>query len=240
MGQNFLIDKNIADKLVKNVNKKDLILEIGPGLGIITERLSQAAKKVVAVEKDRNNVEVLKQQKYPHVEIIEGDILKVLKEKNFSNYRVVANIPFYLTSHLIRMLLEGEGQPKDIVLLVQKELAQRICSTPPDMNLLAVSVQYYSEPKILSFVSKNCFWPRPKVDSAIIQITPKQKYSKKDIDFFRIVKSGFISPRKKLLNNLSIGLKIPKEKLSQKTKIDLDRRAETLTIDDWKILLKDL
>ena len=142
-----------------------------------------------------------------------------------SNYKVVANIPYYLTSPLIRKFLESDNQPTEIVLMLQKEVAQRICAEPPNMNLLAVSVQFYAEPKIISFVSKNCFWPAPKVDSAIIKIVPGQKPEISPDLFFKVVKAGFAHPRKQLVNNLTTLKSVDGVKSSNldKTKEKIDK-----------------
>ncbi|MFN3302081.1 MAG: 16S rRNA (adenine(1518)-N(6)/adenine(1519)-N(6))-dimethyltransferase RsmA, partial [Patescibacteria group bacterium] len=160
-----------------NLSKDDVVLEIGPGTGILTLELAKRAKKVIAVEKDEKMIEilkdVLKNSGIQNVQIIKGDILKLLTS-HFqlpTSFKVVGNIPYYLTSRLLRNLLELKKKPKLIVLMVQKEVAQRICAKPPKMNLLAVSVQFYGKPEIVSYVSKKSFWPRPKVDSAIIKIS---------------------------------------------------------------------
>jgi 16S rRNA (adenine1518-N6/adenine1519-N6)-dimethyltransferase len=162
----------------------------------------------------------------------------------------VANLPFYLTAPVIRKFLESDCQPKEMILMVQKEVGQRICAKPPDMNLLAVSVQFYAEPKIISYISKKSFWPQPKVDSAIIKITPLGlseistivRLLDRDL-FFRIVKAGFSQPRKQILNNLSKKLKLNKEEVKSwllKNNIQPGQRAETLTIKDWINLTKSL
>jgi len=249
LGQNFLIDKNILQKIIDaaEINGSDIILEVGPGLGILTQELAQKAKKIMAVEKDNTMVEILKEnlKDFQNIEIVNTDILKFqIKEK----YKVVANIPYYLTSPLIRKLLEEDKQPSEIILMVQKEVAQRICATPPNMNLLAVSVQFYANPKILFNVSKNSFWPIPKIDSAVIKITPShfggqtQKNSGERVSaelFFKVVKAGFSQPRKQLAGNLSSVLKIPKpeiEKLLLQNNIQPTQRAETLSVQNWKKL----
>jgi 16S rRNA (adenine1518-N6/adenine1519-N6)-dimethyltransferase len=248
LGQNFLIDKNVLKKIVEaaELSINDVVLEVGPGIGNLTIELAKKIKKVIAVEKDKRMVEILKErlkeERIENVEIINEDILKFLPSfKVRGSYKVVANIPYYLTSRLIRNLLEMERKPKLIVLMVQKEVAQRICAKPPKMNLLAVSVQFYAKPKIVSFVSKNCFWPRPKVDSAIIKIEPKKEdLTDKDL-FFKIVKAGFSQPRKQLINNLSKKLKEKKEiikKFLSEAKILPIKRAEALSIEDWKKLTK--
>ena len=162
----------------------------------------------------------------------------------------MANIPYYITSPVIRKFLESENQPEIMVLMIQKEVAQRICSKPPKMNLLAISVQFYSNPKIISYVSKSCFWPKPKVDSAIIKLNVEKEKPKVDRKlFFKIVKAGFSHPRKQLVNNLFselvLGsenkLKLEKEKVKLwllKNKIKPEQRAQTLEIKDWEKLAK--
>jgi 16S rRNA (adenine1518-N6/adenine1519-N6)-dimethyltransferase len=248
LGQNFLIDKNVLRKIVEaaELSKNDTVLEVGPGIGNLTIELAKKVKKVIAVEKDERMIEILKErlkeERIKNVEIVNEDILKFLPSfKERRSYKVVANIPYYLTSRLIRNLLEIERKPKLIVLMVQKEVAQRICAKPPNMNLLAVSVQFYAKPEIVSFVSKNCFWPRPKVDSAIIKISniKKQKPTKEEKLFFEIVKAGFSHPRKQLINNLSKGLKKNKKIVEEwllNCGISPDKRAENLSIEEWKRL----
>ncbi len=250
LGQNFLIDQNILNKIIEiaEVSKKDTVLEIGAGLGNLTQKLSQSAKKVIAVEKDKHLIEPLKKvlKDYKNIEIIQGDILKIPKSKlqNPKNYKAVANLPYYITSPLIRMFLEAENQPREMTLLIQKEVAQRITAKPPRMNILAVSVQFYANPKIISYVSKNCFWPKPKIDSAIIKITNIKKPEKIDVEkFFQIVKAGFSSPRKQLINNLSAKLKIGKEEIKKaltQCELSAQVRAQSLNLDDWKNLSSQL
>ena len=256
-GQNFLISEGILDKIIKsaNLSKKDIILEVGPGLGALTFKMASLAKRIIAVEKDRNLVKILQERltekNIKNVEIIEEDILKFetinykLKTKNYS---LIANIPYYLTSALIRKFLETENKPQKIILMIQKEVAQRIClprrslsggkrSQQIKMNILALSVQFYADAKILFYVSKENFWPAPKVDSAVIEITPKEKLP--DIDeklFFKIVKAGFSSKRKQLSGNLANNLKLPKDKIEEILKsieINPKQRAEELTLEKW-------
>lgn len=245
MGQHFLVDRQILDKIIKiaELTQKDTVLEIGPGIGTLTNELAKKAEKIIAVEKDRTMVKILKETlgNDNNVEIIQGDILKILNLKSkISNYKVVANIPYYLTSPIIRKFLEnppGNKKPTIMVLMVQKEVAQRICSNPPDMSILAVSVQFYAKAEIISYVSKKCFWPSPSVDSAIIKITPfKNNASVSPESFFKIVKAGFASPRKQLINNFSTSLQKEKGQIHEwllKNNIQPSQRAETLSIEDW-------
>jgi len=241
LGQNFLIDNNIVEKLIKNADifKDDIILEIGSGLGTLTKEIAKQAKKVITIEKDKKLIEILKEvlRDYENIEIINEDILKY--KLDLKNYKIIANIPYYLTSHLIRMFLESNNPPQEMILLMQKEVAQRICTKPPRMNLLSVSVNFYANPKIISYISKNCFWPLPKVDSAIIKINNIKKPEKIDEKkFFQIVKAGFSSPRKQLANNLQ-NINIPREQTKKAlTQCGLPHqaRAQELSVDDWILL----
>ena len=221
LGQNFLKSKSIVDKIIQtaDLKKSDTVLEVGPGRGILTEELIKHADKVLAVEKDKELVEVLKEKfsaeggsayggkDCDNLEIISGDILKIDHWKLFENYKlkiknfkIVANIPYYITSYFLRKFLETEHQPTTMVLMVQKEVAERIMAKPPKMNLLAISVQVYGEPKIIAPVSKGHFSPSPKVDSAIIKISNiSHKFFNEgsstsfidEKDFFELVKKGF-------------------------------------------------
>ncbi len=254
LGQNFLVDEKTFDKILKtaDLSKNDIVLEIGPGIGNLTAKLAKKAKKVLAIEKDKKMCEVLKKelkkQNIENVQIINKDILKInydsiIKWFNGCDYELVANLPYYITSAVIRKFLEFKKPPESMILMIQKEVAQRICAKPGKMSLLAVSVQFYAKPKIISYVSKKSFWPEPKVDSSIIRIIPlKIKFSKKFTEkFFKIVKAGFSHPRKQLINNLAKELKLEKEKTRQwllKNKIQPSQRAETLSVDNWKRLTK--
>jgi len=265
LGQNFLVGKEIIKRVIEAADLKpaDTVLEIGPGLGTLTLELAKKAKKVIAVEKDQKMVGILKEtlKAFENVEIIQNDILKIEEKNLFSpfarhlagsvieNYKIVANLPFYLTAPVIRKFLESKNQPKEMILLVQKEVGQRICAKPPDMNLLAVSVQIYAEAKIINYVSKKSFWPQPKVDSAIIKIVPLEiktcnhriSLRKRNL-FFKIVKAGFSQPRKQLLNNLSKKLGIGKERIKiwlSENNIQPFQRAETLTVEDWTKLTEN-
>lgn len=254
LGQNFLINQNVLEKIISasNIETSDIILEVGPGLGILTRALAEKAKRVVAIEKDQTMVEILAEtiKEFKNVKIFNEDILELdSSSKKYdlgSQYKIIANIPYYLTSPLIRKFLESISQPKEMVLMLQKEVAQRICAKPPNMSLLAVSVQFYADAKIVSPVPKNCFWPAPKVDSAIIKIIPNKKYNLSPESFFKVVKAGFSHPRKQLVNNLTTlkglnGVKLTKDKISDlllKNNLKPNQRSETLTISDWVNLSK--
>ena len=254
MGQNFLINSATLNKVLEaaELNKEDIVLEIGAGLGNLTEELAKRVKMVIAVEKDKAMVDILKEtlKDYKNIKIIHGDALKFDHKKydlRAEGYKIVANIPYYLTSPIIRKFLESENKPSLMVLMVQKEVAQRICPKPPKMSLLAVSVQFYAKAEIVDYVPKKYFWPSPEIDSAIIKITPfgiltASTNKKVDVDlFFKIVRAGFSQPRKQLVNNLSTikslnGVGLDKNLVAKwilKNGLSPKQRAETLSVDDW-------
>jgi 16S rRNA (adenine1518-N6/adenine1519-N6)-dimethyltransferase len=251
LGQNFLINSSILKKVIdySNLNPNECVLEIGPGIGILTIELAKKVNKVIAVEKDRRFFEILKEltKSFNNIEIIFGDALKIESDIFKNVDKVVANLPFYITSPLIRRLLEGFFQ-KPMFLMVQKEVVQRICAKPPYMSILSISVQFFADPEILFYIPKNYFWPSPKVDSAFIKLVPRKNNSyihntsfrKK---FFKIVKAGFIHPRKQLANNLSKGLKLKKEEVSNwllSNNIFPAKRAQELSIQEWILLTKNM
>lgn len=247
-GQNFLIDKTAIKKTIEaaDLSPDDVVLEIGPGLGVLTQELAKIAKRVIAIEKDVKMIEVLKEtlKEFNNVRIIQGDALKTTTPLP-SSYKVIGNLPFYLTAPMIRQFLEKENPPEEMTFIVQKEVGQRICAKPPKMSILAVSVQIYADPRIISYISKKSFWPSPKVDSAIIKISKIGAGQSQGIDkdlFFRIVKAGFSQPRKQLINNLSKGMDIGREKTEKwllRNKIEPSQRAETLRVSDWLNLLRN-
>lgn len=241
-GQNFLIEKGILNQVIEaaELKKEDFILEVGSGLGTLTKELAKRAKKVIAFEKDKELARILNQEfdteNIKNVKIIPEDVLKSKIENFETKYKVVANLPYYITSPVIRKFLEMENPPFLMVFMVQKEVAKRICQKPPNMSLLSVAVQVYATPKIVKIVKKDSFWPKPKVDSAILKISPLIK-AKNEImnanQFFKIVKAGFSSPRKQLKNNFQKVLS-KKEMFHVKHCLDLSRRAQSLSIDEWK------
>ena len=248
LGQNYLQDPSALEKIVEaaEIQKADTVLEIGPGLGSLTRYLSLAAHQVVAVELDPKLVSVLQTilTSYANIRLIHGDILDLSpKELELPvDYIVAANIPYHITSAIIRHLLETEPKPRRIVLTVQKEVAERICATPPDMSLLALGVQVYGTPKIVGTILADAFFPAPKVDSAVVRIdvlsSPAIELHLLD-DFFQLIKAGFGQKRKTLRNSLSAGLKISTteaESLLAKAEIDSKRRAETLSLNEWERL----
>ena len=273
LGQNFLIDEKVLQEIIKasELNKDDFVLEVGPGLGTLTNELLKKCGKVVAVEKDRKMAELIKEKKELSSEaselssffsLINDDILKINLNELISRqsplrrdsdgadsenkkYKLISNIPYYITSPVIKLFLENSIQPELIVLLVQKEVAERICAKPGKLSILALSVQIYSEPEIISYVKNSSFYPKPKVDSAILRIKnikkkyPDEYYKK----LFKIIKIGFSSKRKTLLNNLSAGLHLSKEDAFQillKAKINPNARAQELSLEEWGKIVKFL
>ena len=260
-GQNFLIDENILKKIVSvaGITKKDTVVEIGAGLGFLTNLLSQVAKKVFAIELDKELFEILKKEVSDKKNIIciQDDArevpLSTFGKKNGS-YRVVANIPYNITSQIIQKFLEGTPHPSDMILLIQKEVAERICAQPPDMSILACAVQYFAKPKILFDVSRFCFYPQPNVDSTVLRITVqgieltgsrvKPGMTKADsAHFFRCIHAGFAQKRKFLISNLQKGLHISRKELERvfgHLGIPLTIRAQELSVDQWKELIYTL
>jgi 16S rRNA (adenine1518-N6/adenine1519-N6)-dimethyltransferase len=250
LGQNFLNEIGIIQKLVSTANIKtgETILEIGPGTGNLTDELLKTGNGLIAIEKDPDMIATLKEKfkESPSLELISADVRYFDETKIASPYKIVANLPFYLTAPLIRKFLESKNPPLSLAIIVQKEVAQRICSAPPKMNLLAVCVQFYATAKTIGYISKGCFWPVPKVDCAILQIVPLPRQGERAdarfiTEFFKIVKAGFSHPRKQLTNNLSKELKIEKkatENWLADNVIKASARAETLSINNWIMLTK--
>lgn len=245
-GQIFLMDKNILAKITEtaDLSKEDIVLEVGAGLGVLTKALAPLVKEVVAVEQDREVFKVLKKEmaKHKNVELLNSDIFKVdfTKLKSLSgDFKIVANIPYNITSLFIRNFLSQKPKPTMMVLLVQKEVAKRIVARPGQMSLLAVAVQYYSQPTIICQVKKGCFWPVPAVDSAILKIDNIKNNLAEDNDFFKLVKVGFSSKRKQLQNNLVNGYGFSHEKaidLLEKAGFKSMIRAQELSVEDWQRL----
>jgi 16S rRNA (adenine1518-N6/adenine1519-N6)-dimethyltransferase len=245
LGQNFLTNETIAKKIADsaNLSSADNVLEIGPGEGILTKYLTESVGKVLAVEIDRELASSLEKQiTAESLKVINDDILKInlpqlLEENDLKNYKVVANLPYYITSKIIRLLLETKYPPAEIALMVQKEVGERICAPSGKESILSISVKFYAEPKILFNVSRENFNPAPEVDSVVIKIKRKHIIPKVDVNyFFSLVRGGFCAKRKMLVNNLSTSFSIPKVKLSEilkKAGIDPTKRAQELELEDW-------
>ena len=257
LGQHFLIDEAVLETITSaaELTSSDVIMEIGPGLGILTRELARQAGWVIAIELDSKLATILEQSliSFDSVTIINENILKIdpatlLQEQKTKfppavstpfNYKVVANLPYYITSPVLRHFLEASVKPQIMVVMVQKEVAEVIVARPGQMSVLSISVQFYGEPRIISNVPARCFYPVPEVDSAILRIDvyPQPAVAVDDIDsFFELVRAGFTASRKQIGNSLAQGLEKPKAEilpLLTEANIAPQRRAETLTLEEW-------
>jgi len=252
LGQNFLQEERALQKIVATagIGPEDAVLEIGPGLGGLTRYLALSARTVTAVELDERLFPALQAvlAPYPNVRLVHGDMLalRVADLVGGRDYLVVANIPYYITSALLRHLLEGEPRPRRLVLTVQREVAERLCAGPGDMSLLALSVQVYGQPRLAANIPAGAFYPPPKVDSAVVRIEiylePVIPAARLET-FFRLARAGFSQKRKPLRNSLSGGLGIEPaeaEGMLVAAGIDPQRRAETLSLGEWGKLAEAL
>lgn len=250
LGQNFLSDPGVLRKIVQAaaLPPDALVLEIGPGLGSLTRYLAQAARRVVAVELDGSLIPLLEELAAPwgNVEVVHGDILAMdpVVLMGGQPYYVAANIPYNITSAIIRHLLEARVQPLRLALTVQKEVAERICAAPGELSLLALSVQVYGKPSVAARIPAGAFYPPPKVDSAVVRVDlyPQPRIPAERLEvFFRLTRAGFSQKRKTLRNSLAGGLgctTAESEALLARSGIDPMRRAETLTIEEWGRLVE--
>jgi len=260
LGQNFLSDEGLLARIVAaaELSPDDEALEVGPGLGALTRVLARAAQRVVAVELDGRLLPVLESELagLGNVELVHGDVLQLDPADWFAApYVVIANVPYYITGAILRHLLSGRPRPRRLVLTVQREVADRLTARPPEMSLLAVSVQYYGRVRLVSTVKAGAFWPRPGVDSAVVRIDVDERHlggageqggegagETAEAAFFRLVRAGFSEKRKQLKNNLR-GLGLDDETIAAALAtagIDGRRRAETLTIEEWEALSRAL
>lgn len=261
LGQHFLVDPQAVQKIVDGaeVGPEDTVLEIGPGPGILTVHLAERAERVIAVELDDEMLEPLRQAlgDKENVEIVHGDILEqeIPALVGDGPYKVVANLPYYITSAILRYLLTSVNRPSCIVVTVQREVAERIVGTPQKrqrhkqslrMSLLAVSVQFYGQPRLLARIPAGSFRPIPAVDSAVLRVDTYDPLPWNVDDerlFFQVVRAGFAQSRKQLGNALQNGLRFPSEQISHALDdagIDRRRRAETLSVEEWVVLSNTL
>ncbi len=246
LGQHWLRDRDTLTYIAESadITPQDTVLEIGPGLGTLTSELLRRAEKVVAVEFDEDLARKLPGQ-FPgkNLEVIQSDILAFDLSRLPAGYKVVANVPYYITSKIVQLLMTAENKPSVAVLLVQKEVAVRLAASPGDMSILAVSAQLFAEVELGDTVPAALFTPPPKVDSAVVILRSRpspQVPASEEKQFFRLVKAGFSAKRKKLRSSLSGGLAISKDQAEahlQQAGIGLDKRAEDLSIDQWLTLL---
>jgi 16S rRNA (adenine1518-N6/adenine1519-N6)-dimethyltransferase len=253
LGQNFMISEGALDRLIEaaGVEPDDAVLEIGAGLGSLTDRLAVHARRTVALEIDGRMLDYLRERykHSPQVEIVEADILETdigaLLGDDAQHYKVVANLPYYITSAVLRYLLEGDYPPTLLAVTVQREVAERITAKPPKMSLLAVSVQFFGKATISAALKAGSFYPRPSVESAVVKIVPHKAgppLSPDDtVRFFRMVRAGFSQSRKQVKNSLAAGLHRDKESTVDWLSgagIDPHRRAETIAVAEWLALFR--
>jgi len=261
LGQHFLINSGILKNIISaaDLSPRDLVIEVGPGLGVLTRELIQNAGYVISVELDSAVIDLLQTNlsQYDNFSLIHSDILKIRPEEiierekdkfpasvDTQRYKVVANLPYYITQPIIRHFCEAAVKPETMVIMVQKEVARNIIAKPGDLSILAVSVQIYGNPRIMGYVPAGNFYPPPKVDSAILRIDlyPQPAVSVTSIDnFFRVVKAGFSSARKQIVNSLAQGLEVTKPEvisLLDKAGVSPQKRPEMLTLEEWAQLEK--
>lgn len=250
LGQHFLIDEGVLEQIVSSagLTPQDVVVEVGPGLGLLTRELAKRVGRVIAVELDVQLVAVLKRtlSSFTNVFIVQADILKVPPGElvgrycvEDAGYKVVANLPYYITSPVLRHFLEASLKPQLMVVMVQREVGEAIVASSGNMSLLSVSVQFYAKPRLIVYVPAQSFYPPPKVDSVVLRLEflPQPAVVVDDVaGFFDIVRRGFSSPRKQLHNSLAQGLGVsaaPVVSLLKRVGIESQRRAETLTLEEW-------
>ncbi len=251
LGQNFIVSEGLLQRIIAaaELDQRDAVLEIGAGLGTLTRRLAQRVRRVVALELDERLIPLLQRElaPYPHVEIVHGDILSIEPADLISPpYKVAGNLPYYITSAILRHLLETKQRPGLMVVTVQNEVADRLVAGPGAMSLLAVSVQFYGQPRIIARAPPSAFYPSPRVRSAVVRIEPYAETPATVDDvgaFFRIVRAGFSQRRKQLRNSLSQGLNLTVEgtvEALHRSGIDERQRAQELSVEQWIQLYREL
>ncbi len=257
LGQNFLIDRDVLERVVEagDLKADDVVLEVGPGIGAMTHLMAQRVARIVAIELDSRMLRVLGDtlRDDTNVRLVQGDILKInhvseiLKDAPPAKaapirYKVVANLPYYITSAVLRHLLGARIRPEQMTVMVQREVAERIVALPGKLSLLAISVQVYGQPEIICHVPASAFYPRPKVDSAVLRINvyEKPRVAEDDMErFFKVVRAGYAQKRKQLRNSLTHNLHLPRVRVLaalEKAGISPDKRPQMLTIEEWSRL----
>jgi len=259
LGQNFLVSDALLRAITSaaEIDKKDTILEIGAGLGTLTRALAEGAQRVIALETDERLLLPLRKvlQDYPNVEIVQGNILKIDLAQLLAgrgeapkevNYKVVANLPYYATSAILRRLLEAAQKPQLLVVTVQREVAERLVATPGKMSILSVSVQFYGRPRIVARAPARAFYPSPKVASAVVRIDVYEEPLAEvdDVEaFFSLVRAGFAQRRKYLKNSLPQGLGLSVHQVTsalRRARIEETLRPQALSVEDWARLYREV
>lgn len=258
LGQHFLRDRSVPPRIAEaaKLQRDDLVIEVGPGLGVLTEelanRLDPERGKLIAVELDDDLLPTLQERfaDRSHVTFVHADVLDMSPTElsGGKSYKVVANLPYYITSAILRHFLDAEHKPRSLTVMVQREVADRMTAQPPEMSLLAVAVQFYGKPRTVFRVPPGAFRPPPRVDSAVVHI---EVYSAEDRPvrpsseraFFKVVQAGFSQKRKQLINTIAQGLELSKDQAREmlgKAKVEPTRRAETLTLQEWAALEREV
>jgi 16S rRNA (adenine1518-N6/adenine1519-N6)-dimethyltransferase len=252
LGQHFLVDQKVLETILDAavLAPTDIIIEVGPGLGILTARLAEKAGWIIAIELDNRLADVLTRTlPYDNIVVLNEDVLGTspagLLETEaprfpaaFTSYKVVANLPYYITSPVLRHFLEAPVRPQTMVVMVQREVAEAICAGPGRRSVLSIAVQFYGRPSLVSLVPAASFYPAPEVDSAVVKIDvyPHPPFDVDQASFFRLVRAGFAAARKQVANSLALGLGLPKNDVLgvlSRAGIDPQRRAETFTMEEW-------
>ncbi|MDP6782792.1 MAG: 16S rRNA (adenine(1518)-N(6)/adenine(1519)-N(6))-dimethyltransferase RsmA [Dehalococcoidia bacterium] len=244
LGQHFLVDGRVMQCILyaAELGPREVVVEVGPGLGVLTRALAQKAGRVVAVELDSMLAANLRDQmaSLPQVEVVPGDILQIPPASLVGDvpYKVVANIPYYITSPILRHFLEAEHRPQLMVLMLQRQVAEAIAAPADDLSVLGISVQLYSQPRIMGYVSPQSFYPPPKVESALMRLDvfPHPAVDVEPDAFMRVVSAGFATPRKQLRNSLAYGLGVGTSAVAeglQRAGISPERRPQTLSLEEW-------
>lgn len=242
LGQHFLVDGDSLQGIIAAAepNSTDTVLEVGPGLGVMTRPLTQVAGQVVAVETDEILADLLRRDAPDNLHVVCEDIMEYDLEQLPAGYKVIANIPYYLTSKLMRRLIESPNPPTVMSILIQKEVAERVVASPGRMSMLALSVQYYATPEIPLIVPRDRFWPSPDVDSAVLKVTLTGPAFEADTrKLFRLMKAGFGEKRKQLKNSLSGGLNIGMDEATEliaAAGLAPTARAQELSLAEWQQL----
>jgi 16S rRNA (adenine1518-N6/adenine1519-N6)-dimethyltransferase len=251
LGQNFLVSERLLERIIDatDLDAQDVVLEVGAGLGTLTGRLARQAARVIALEVDARLIPLLERalDAFGNVHIIRGDVLAIKPGELVSPpYKVVANLPYYITSAVLRHFLEADAKPSLMVVTVQREVAERIVAGPGQMSLLAVSVQFYGQPRIVAKAPPGAFYPSPDVHSAVVRIDvrPSPRRHVDDVErFFQIVRAGFSQRRKQLRNSLSQGLNLPVEQVVgalRRSGLRETQRPQELSIEHWALLSQEL